>query len=320
MFFSMAHCLAALLVLLASCSTTADDITSFTSNDGLFCAHGPSRVAESALAIKKAGPIGGLFNTSFGVAGKSCASRGYNISNGDDPCTPGVITAFKTREHVPVFATNTATTLVAFAETYNLSTTTAQLMFACTCHAKSVTLLAAGANCTSLNTTVGSWMHRDPYSNTYNMMMCDEGPFVLATRALSVLKSSPQLAMHMKDQIAATSCKQQGFPVLYPASDHCYPPMHVYTKTTPIQNDPGVLESVSVEGRLTCNYTGCNTTGFVAFAKAHGIDNIRMLNNNLGCNCLARSSVGKEDAKSCWSRSGVDTPHSPVRDWWRGEF
>jgi hypothetical protein len=37
-----------------------------------------------------------------------------------------------------------------------------------------------------------------------------------------VLKASPQLAMHYRDQISPLSCPELGFPMLYPPVDHCY--------------------------------------------------------------------------------------------------
>jgi hypothetical protein len=308
--------------LLARAATQAD-VASFTSNDGLYCGDGLSRVAESALAIKKGAPTGGLYNTSFGVAGKTCASLGYKFVSGEDRCTPGVTIAFKSSDDAAAFEASEAKALSTFAETYNLPEATAQLMLACTCHPKSSKLVAVRGNCSALNSTIASWIHRDPYNSSYNGMMCDEGPFVLATRSLQVLKGSPQLAMHFADQIAPISCTDQGFPVLFPPVDHCYPPMHIYTRTSPIASDAGVLESEAVEGKLTCNYTmnpaSC-TTGFPAFAKTHHINDVSILNNNLGCNCLGRSTVGKQMAAACWSGTAADIPHSPVRDWWSGDY
>ena len=151
-----------LIQLLALCAVAAaaSDVTSFTSNDGVYCADGPSRVAESALAIKKASPIGGLFNTSFGVAGKTCASRGYGISSGMDSCTPGVKTAYKAPGDDATFNSTEAAALASFAARYKLPSETAQLMVTCTCHPSSTALADAAATCSLLNTTNGSWGHR----------------------------------------------------------------------------------------------------------------------------------------------------------------
>jgi len=298
-------------------------VTSFTSNDGSYCGDGLPRIAESALAIKKASPIGGIYNTSFGIAGKTCASLGYTFVSGEDRCTPGVTVAFKSSDDAAAFEAIEAKALSMFAETYSIPEATARLMVACTCHTESSKLSAARANCSILNSTIGSWVHRDPYSSSYNGMICDEGPFVLATRSLQVLKGSPQLAMHLTDQIAPISCVDQGFPMLDPPVDHCYPPMHIYTRTSPIQNDAGTQEAVGVEGKLTCNYTTTPAsciTGFPAFAQKHHIDDVSILNNNLGCNCLGQSTVGKQMAGVCWSGTAGDVAHSPVRDWWSGNY
>ena len=58
-----------------------------------------------------------------------------------------------------------------------------------------------GGKCDAgLKDAVGAWVHVDPWNG--HRLMCDQGPFVFATRALSVLKSSPQLPMHYRDQIS----------------------------------------------------------------------------------------------------------------------
>jgi hypothetical protein len=221
-----------------------------------------------------------------------------------------------------IFNINEAKAQATFAKLFNIPYGTAQLMTNCTCHPKSLALVTAGQSCSLLNSTVGSWVHRNPYNSSYDGMMCDEGPFVLATRTLQTLKASPQLAMHLGDQIAPVSCMEQGYPERYPIVDHCYPPMHIYSRT-PIPHDAGVLESIAVETKLTCNYTttpsSCST-GFPAFAKTHGINDVTILNNNLGCNCLGWSNVGKQMAQACWSGAASDIPHSPVRDWWAGDY
>ena len=91
--------------------------------------------------------------------------------------------------------------------------------------------------------------------------------------------------------------------------------MRIWTRT-PIGGDAGVQESVWVESNLTDNYKGGADDGFARFARRRGIAHVAMLNNNLGCNCLRNSSVGRQMAASCWTGTATDLPHSPVRDWW----
>merc|ERR1712039_618308 len=186
----------------------------------------------------------------------------------------------------------------------------AELMRACTCKPGSQEQSAAAGQCKTLDDTIGCWVHQDPYNG--HAVICDEGPFVYATRALSVLKSSPQLAMHFRDQIAPTSCTAFGFPLRFPPDDHCYPKMHIYTRES-IYTDPGIKESEAVEANLTSG-------GFIQFARKHGIGDAHMLNNSLGCNCLPTSSVGKNLSSVCWSGKPSDIAHSPVRDWWSGDL
>jgi len=59
--------------------------------------------------------------------------------------------------------------------------------------------------------------------------------------------------------------------------------------------------------------------GFYTYARAHwSLDDFVLLNNNLGCNCLGPSTVGKQMHEQCWGAQPT-VPHSPVRDWWTGE-
>ena len=190
--------------------------TFFTSNDQIYCAEGAPRAAEGALAMLKAAPTGGLFNLSSGVAASSsmwgCKGRGYTVPGGADVCTPQVQTFFKTEAGRQAYNASVQTALGNYAQRYQLPLPVAALMAACVCAPNSDLLQAAGGQCTSgLQGMIGAWVHQDPYNG--HMLMCDEGPFVFATRALSVLKASPQLAMHMRDQISPLGCPKLGFPV-----------------------------------------------------------------------------------------------------------
>ena len=49
---------------------------------------------------------------------------------------------------------------------------------------------------------------------TGRLLMCDQGPFLYATRSLATIKASPQLAMHLGDQIAPVNCSTLGFTVM----------------------------------------------------------------------------------------------------------
>ena len=229
---------------------------------GLYCAEGEPRPAESALAIQKAMPTGGHFNESFGITG-TCEGAGYTIAAGADPCTPAVVVHFKTESNEGRYQTASQRHLDAFRAQWGLTQPVAQLMTQCTCAPGSPFYAKARGQCASgLSQFTGAWVHRDPYNG--HTLMCDEGPFVFATRALSVLKSSPQLPMHYRDQIAPVSCTQLGFPLRYPPVDHCYThsdslALHIYTRTN-INTDAGIKESEWTETNMT-------TGGFVQFAR-----------------------------------------------------
>ena len=307
----------------------SNERSSFLSNNGLYCAEGESRAAQAALAMKKAAPTGPLFNLSFAQHGVGCAALDFVVSETDD-CTPGVTVGYKSAEDREHFLQAEQLALKSFAQQYSLDEQTVALMVACTCAPSSPKLLAAGKNCSALDQITGCWVHSDPYpfgSHPNSLiknrqLMCDEGPFVRAVRSLSVIKSSPQLAMHFHDNIATTTsgkigscCASLNFTQQYPPPDHCYPAMRIWTRSA-IGSDAGVKESVWLEGNLTNHYKGGPDDGFVAFAAQHGIDDVDILNNNLGCNCLSTSTVGHQMASECWSGKPSDLPHSPVRDVW----
>lgn len=286
-------------------------VTSFASNDELYCAEGAQRVAESALAMKKASPLGGLFNASFGHTGVTCEERGYTVSGGPDSCCLGVTVLFRDEADIAAFALSHNNTLKAYGARYGLDDDTVGLMQTCTCQPSSDDYTAAGDRCGALDDTPGCWVHKDPYTGAE--LICDEGPFVFATRALSVLKGSPQLAMHFRDPVRAVDCASLGFPVKLDMDDHCYPALRVWTRNSIVgpqgcDGDWGCHESVAVEANLT---TG---GGFGPWAGKQGLDSgeVATLTNELGCNCLVYSSVAGQMGDYCDS----DAKQSPVRDWW----
>jgi hypothetical protein len=157
--------------------------THFVSNDQAYCAEGTPREAEAALAMLKAAPIGGLFNLSSGASG-SCASRGYTVSGGADACTPRATTYFKAAADRRRYQDSVQAAIDGYARRYQLPPSLATLMTQCVCAPNSTMLHAASGRCASgLKSAVGAWVHQDPY--TSHLMMCDEGPFVFATRVPS---------------------------------------------------------------------------------------------------------------------------------------
>merc|ERR1719188_1835376 len=99
-----------------------------------------------------------------------------------------------------------------------------------------------------LNGMTGSWVHHNPADQSE--LICDGGPFLDATYALAILKSTAQLPMHMYDQVAPVQCDQLGFPYKYPPIDHCFAGLHVWTQTPVLETDPGISTSMTVEMRL----------------------------------------------------------------------
>jgi hypothetical protein len=137
--------------------------SSFVSNDGLYCAEGAPRATEAAIAMKKAAPIGSLFNATFVTPGKSCASLGYLVATGVDSCTPAVGVFWRSAADQPRFGRSAAAALAAFAQRYGVARSIMPMMAACTCAPGSPALLAAGTQCAALDHVTGCWVHRDPY-------------------------------------------------------------------------------------------------------------------------------------------------------------
>ena len=325
------------------------DMPHLLSNDALLCATAPTLGAVAAsLALRQAPPLGALFNASVAVPTDDCAALGYAVpsNDDDDPCLSAATTVsayHRTVADRAAYRRTLSSALAAYASTNSLALPTVRLLLACACASPS-TLAARCAPVVAQN-YMGCWIHHDPYpfgSHPNSLvpdrrLMCDEGPFVVAVRSLATLKSSPQLAMHLGDQISVmhlgdqisvaspsttptSCCAALGFPYQYPPIDHCYPPMRIRTRTADIATDEGVNESVWLERNLTNGYNNTPDDGFVAFALGRlkiAPPTAALLNNYLGCNCLPESAVGKQMALECWSgNASADLPHSPVRDLW----
>lgn len=280
-------------------------VSSFVSNDGLYCAQGTAREAASSLATKKAAPLGVLFNESVSVLGRTCAERGYAITTGVDHCTPSVETFFKAEADLFAFGAAENEALESFRASHKLEQNVAALMLACTCVPGSPVHDSKADECSELDFTFASWVERDPWSG--RELACSEGPFVYAVRSLSVLKSSPKLAMHAHDHIIPAKCDSLESFNGRMLPNECFPAMQMRTRSS-LRKDPDVSQIAAIESNLT-------EGGFEQFADEHGIEDWSVLNNDLRCNCLPNSWIGKSVSKAC---SGPTAIHftSPVRDWW----
>jgi len=279
---------------------------SFISADGRLCVEGTARTAEGALAMKKASPIGRLYDNMYAATDKTCAQRGYLMAGGADHCYPEVNLYLKTEEDGRAFGAAEMAEMASYGQRFGHSVDTVHLMFDCTCHTSSALVAARGSQCDALSSQPGAWVHHDP--DTGAELLCDEGPFVLATLAMGVLKSSAQLPMHIHDTVSATSCASLGFPVMFPPEDHCFPPMRIWTRTE-MSSDAGVQQSVVVESSLF------HGGGFEAYFSSRGIGvNVDVLTGVAGCHCMASSSVyaGLQRHLDC----SLPENHPPVRDWW----
>lgn len=285
---------------LARQAVTADE-SSFVSNDGLVCAQAASRTAEGALAVRKAGPRGLLYNTTQ-AANTSCEALGYRLAAGNDSCYPGVQLFVRAEEDRPEVEAADAAALRGFAARYSLDVEQVALLAACACHPQSSAARAAKSRCPELDAVPGAWVHHDPSDG--RELMCDEGPLLDATLALATLKSSAQLSMHQHDQVAAATCRSLGFRELFPPDDHCFPRMHLWTRRG-LDVDEGVDTAQRIEGEL---FGG----GFQRWAEARGL-NTWILTGVPGCHCQPGSSVRAGLGKVC----EYPELRPPIADWWQ---
>lgn len=283
----------------SSRGASGSNTSSFLSVSGLLCFEGPPRLAEGALALKKAGVKGELYNMVF-CSSLSCAERGYAFSAGEDDCYPGVQTFARESPDVALFQVAEATAKQYYANVWNLTDEQVALMAACTCHPGSAAMAARSASCGSIGLT-GSWTHHDPFYGE-NQLMCDDGPFQYSTYALATLKTTAQMPMHRLDQITPLPCSQVGFGYQNPADDHCFPKLKMNFATSEHgEEDPGCAEAVVVEGVL---FNDSFTQDFVPM---YGLDE-SIFAGTPGCQCVC------EAASDCQPHSS-----SPIRDWWNGQ-
>uniref|UniRef100_A0A7S4VD81 Uncharacterized protein n=1 Tax=Alexandrium monilatum TaxID=311494 RepID=A0A7S4VD81_9DINO len=305
---------------------TATGVSAFLDNERVVCFEAPTRTLEATVATKKASPLGGLYNNTYGISGSACASHGYSFEGTQDECFPGIRTFYKSEVDVQRFKQMEKAALDGFIAAYSLTTDKATLMVACTCHPKSPMRVRNNLMCQLLSTAVvGSWIHANPLTN--KTLVCDQGPFEYAARALATLKSSPLLPMHQYDQIAPIGCAKRGFPLMYGATDHCYPQLHMWTRTEqPMRNCPpgglgednpdcddwGVVESGKIEKALVADGRFENE-----FVKDKNLSSI--LSYWPACNCNSKSMVVMHERRVKGQKvcDPVET-HSPVRDFWTG--
>mmetsp|Transcript_48686 Transcript_48686/g.139184 ORF Transcript_48686/g.139184 Transcript_48686/m.139184 type:complete len:328 (+) Transcript_48686:69-1052(+) len=278
----------------------AEAVSSFASNLGFYCAQGPSRLVEAALATFKAAPFGGLFIEQFAKPDQDCASRGYTVSAGEDGCFPGVQTFFKQAGQKDTFGRMIDNATALYGALYGYSPETARLMNFCTCHPQSEVANIAGSDCEALASVVGSWVARDPTDG--HELTCSQGPFVATARSLASLKATRQLPLHRFDMVVAANCSARGFPVESSAIHECYPLMKTWTRS---KSTVSLERSVAAVGSPAVD----------RFIQQHSLDQ-QVFGLDPDCSCLADSHSGRAAAAKC-AKAGP-AARSPVRDFWDG--
>jgi len=285
---------------------------------------GPSRLAEGALAMKKASPTGSLFSSTYAWPETSCATRGFGWETDEDPCFPGIGRFFHSNASKAAFDRAFDDAVAEYRTTYELPEDQAELMAHCTCHPGSVWRKVVASRCEKLN-AVGSWVHLNP--ETGHKLVCQEGPFEHATRALATMKSSLMLPLHLHDIILPKACKNSGFgkPQSFWSGDRCRSMISTWTRVSPMRgcppgglgeenptcSDPGALEAAAAILSL-------QNGGFKKFLSTNSLAE-EILNHPVACDCHADSADAKA-VKLNVSASYCDEPakRSPIRDFWQG--
>jgi hypothetical protein len=287
------------------------DAWSYVSNDLRQCVEGTPEMVESALALRKAGLTGTLYNNTFAVEG-GCEARGYKPSEGSvmymEGCHPNVTAYYLTGADAAIFAQALDGAINEYAKRWGLDPATAHKMLGCTCHPSSLVMDLVAMECPDvLSGMSGAWVHHDPKDGSE--LMCDAGPFLEATRALAIIKSTGQLMMHEHDQIAPVTCAELGWSKKYPIIDHCFKGLHMYYMMEPIGEDPGIKKSGEVEQAVF-------SSGFSRFVLDHHLNN-KVLNGRPGCHCSPDSEAAKSIAGSKKNYDAACLHNtSPIRLWW----
>lgn len=280
----------------------ASDMGAFQSDDGMYCGQSDSRTIEGALALKKSGVHGKGFMQAIAFR-TSCAALNYSFYGGEDVCYPGVQTWFRSGEKRAEYAMVEAHFVGGFAAKHSISKAKSALLAACSCHPRSIAMRSVEGRCSSVENVTGSWVHHHP--TTGDALACVEGPYRHAVYSLASLKSSVQLPMHLFDQVQAFPCTNFGFTTVYEKDDHCYPRMHLWSKTAPIGEDKSLKECSEVEDSL---FTGDDFATWAISQRR----NVQVLKTSAGCNCLPDSEVGMQRRNICSSPGH----RPPINDWW----
>lgn len=296
----------------------------FISNDGLLCSQGLIKTAIGSLALKQAGLTGMLFNESSVRSQTDCSSQGYTVSMGEDPTYREMALFVRSAEDYEMYREAQSQAVQAFAENNGLPLDTARLMWACTAQLQSEVERGVTEQCSLVDEISGSWMHRD-LVDYQTMRSCDTGPFQKAVFALATLKTTPQFAQHVYDQILVGNCNDWGFMVPLEEDaqpDHCFahftPPawaLHFH-----YDEDLG-YEPVMEDERCLGNGCAEYPDGFPDMGRAIGLDeDVITIMGVTGCHCLPESEVMEQTREHNNDENVCTTPEElpAIRTWWYG--
>lgn len=280
--------------------------SSFIVSYGLACFEGNARVVEGALAIKKATPRGSMYQDVFAKSNMTCKKRGFHSDSYDDDCYPGLKMYYKKSSDAFQMKLAENTAAQKYMMMYNLDPDSISMMYACSCHISSNSHRTRSDDCNSFQMH-GSFIEQNPDDN--DALLCHGGPYILATRALATLKSSPTLPMHLNDQVLPMSCAERGFNHHFSATDNCFMGIKTWTRRKPDNDgagDDGLKKVAIAERKLF------KQKGFQKFEAQYELSDA-VLNGIEGCQCSPKSYVGSKLGQICWQPGSS----SPIRDWWR---
>jgi len=290
----------------------------FISNNGLLCVEGPIKPTIGALALKKAGLHGSMYNETQIKSNTSCIFQGYSLDAGEDPTYVGMNLFFRSAPDLTQFAAAEDAALEAYRAQYSLpQDMDLDLMSKCTAHLNSEVGLSVKGQCGPVNELYFSYNHHD-LEDYYTEMICDDAPFQHVVFTMAMLKTTKQYPQHVYDQIIPGSCKDRGFESEFSPSDPDHPGINCFSQL-PVwylgaswkaaQGDFWTLDSSPLLGA---------GPEFAEHCKQLGVDDYVMETMSIqGCTCLPGTDKMIENEEMGLCSTPEET--SDIRTWWNGQ-
>jgi len=280
----------------------------FISNNGLLCVEGLIKPTIGALALKKAGLHGALYNETQARSETNCASQGYSLNAGADPTYVGMTVFFRSAAEQTAFAEAEDAALEAYRAQYSLpQDLDLVLMSKCTAHLESPVGLSVKGQCDPVNEFYGSYNHHSFY-DPYQELICNSAPFQFVVFSFALIKSTSQAHQHIYDQIIPGDCNSRGYESENTGGLTCFsqqPAWELECHWKAAQGDFLTLDAwMGPPLAAHCNELGMD-------------DYVCEVMSIAGCTCLPGTVKMRENEPQGVCTNPNDT--SDIRVWWHGQ-